>query len=578
MTKNIMDYSYKHSVTQSTTGYFSCEPQKPINIEQGIEYLCASPLDDFMHRTILRELMTKSFKELREFLAVQNQEHAQNIAQTLLAECAILHHEFSALLQELDMPFIYANWEKYTPLPYVAWFAQKDKELHSAWSEILTANICEHEKLPHPEELDDEELSPLYHAQDLENDINNLPTLEELHTRFKENPGMAWERPPAQETAQRALQILLENGVLHGIEMRHEASLSPIALQRTWTLNVQVENERNNFTLQGEANTYGRGLSLAQTRASYAMEMIERASSYPSIKDNKILDRDGTILLYHARYSELKNAGHSVLDPNTLPLEAPYNDAPLYWLEARRAPLSVEAEGSDTTFIPAQYVFLFSNLDEISLMMQPGSTGLASGNSLAEAKVAALTEIIERDAEACMPYDRRLCFVLNARDERIAALLEDYKARGIHVHFMDMTTEFGIPCYQAFVLDKKGKVVRATAAGLSGQKAVLSALTEVPFAYPNGPASGPAIKGLEQRYLEDLPDYTLESPTRNLALLEEILHLHGYSPLYADITHKDLEMPVVRALIPGLLLSPELDKFSRVSKRLYKNYLSLFKL
>ncbi len=577
-----LKYNYKHTATEATTGYFTCEPPSSMDIEHYLDYLCAAPLDDFMHRKALQVLMEHSTAALRQLWEVERQGHGQRrgIVQSLLAECAILHKQHEELLQEPDMANIYDNYEDFTPLPYIAWSKQHDKHMHSAWSALFAANITEHEKLPHPDEMEDEGLRPLYTAQELsdleENAPANVIALRELHAQYKAHPGVAWARPEAQDTAQRALQLLLENAVLNGVEMRHEASLSPIALQRAWALNMHVHNGRNNFTLEGEATTYGRGLSLAQTRASYAMEMIERASAYVSIKEQKVLERDGAITLYHARYSELVEQGHNVLDPNALPVEARYADAPLYWLEARCAPISVKDKHSDTIFVPAQYIFLFSNLDEISLLMQPSSTGLASGNSLAEAKLAALTEIIERDAEASIPYERRRCFVLRSRDERIAGLLEDYTARGIHVHFMDITTEFGLPCYQAFVLDKKGRVIRASGAGLSGQKAALAALTEVPFAYPHGEASGAAIKGLEERFLEDLPDYSLESPTRNLALLEEIIHLHGYLPIYADITHKDLEMPVVRALIPGLSLVAEMDRFTQVSKRLYRNYLNIF--
>ncbi len=464
-----IEYHYKHTVTESTTGYFACEPQSFTSLEESLAYLYAAPLDDFMHRHVLRELMAKPLAELQALLAQHTQGAMKDIVQTLLMECAILHAPLAAILEEIDTVYVYDNWQKFTPLTYIAWDAMEDKALHKTWSVLLAANITEHEKLPHPEELDEENITPMYSVELLQTNVQEAPhsiNIATLHAHFLENPGMAWSRPDAQDTAQRALNLLVENGVLDGVEMRHEASLSPIALQRPWAVHMTVDSGRNNFTLQGQATTYGRGLSLAQTRASYAMEMIERASSYPSIKDNKVLDRDGNIPLYHATYSELVTAGHSVLNPNSFSLEAPYADSPLYWLEARRAPIAVAKEGSDTCFVPAQCVFLFSNLDEITLMMQAGSTGLASGNSLAEAKVAALTEILERDAEATMPYDRKRCFVLRSRDERIASLLDDYSARGIHVHFMDITTEFGVPFYQAFVIDNKFKIIRDTGANL----------------------------------------------------------------------------------------------------------------
>ncbi len=573
MTSKHIHYAYTHTVTESTTGYFACVPEPELSIEESFEQLAEAPLDDFLHRHVLRALVELSLDAAEKLQQSERTPQAQAIVEILLLECAILNPALAPLSTKIALP---VQYQELTPLPYLTWHEQEDKEAHTAWAKLFAENITQHQKLPHPDEIEDEGLTSLYTAQTLSNlarhTVQAAP-IAEVHAQFAATAGSAWSRPPAQDTAQRALGLLVESAVLDGVEMRHEASLSPIALLRPWAVHMQVESGRNNFSLKGQATTYGRGLSVAQARASYSMEMIERASSYVSVRGDKVQDRSGSIPLFRARYSELVAQGHAALNPNTLPLEAPYDDAPLYWLEAREATL----DGSDKTqFVPAQCVFLFSNLDEVTLMMNPGSTGLASGNSLAEAKVAALTEILERDAEATMPYDRARCFKLRSRDERLASLLDDYEARGIHIHFMDLTTEFGVPCYQAFVLNKKGEVIRATGAGLSGQKAALSALTEVPYPYPNGPASGPAIKGLEEKFLEDLPDYSLESPTRNVALLEHILLQRGYTPLYVDITTEELEMPVVRAIIPGLELGAELDRFSRISPRLYDNYVRIF--
>ena len=209
-----------------------------------------------------------------------------------------------------------------------------------------------------------------------------------------------------------------------------------------------------------------------------------------------------------------------------------------------------------------------------ALFLSPGSTGMASGNTLDEAKVGALTEILERDAEATVPWRRDQCFTLEAHgDHPLAVLLADYARRGIHVWFRDMTTEFGVPCYQSFVTGSDGSVVRGAGAGLSGPGALLSALTETPYPYPNGPASAPVPAGLAQRRLEDLPEYRLDSPARNLRLLEAVLISHGHVPVYVDLTRDDLEIPVVRAVVPGLELTADFDVFSRPSVRLFRRYL-----
>ena len=189
-----------------------------------------------------------------------------------------------------------------------------------------------------------------------------------------------------------------------------------------------------------------------------------------------ILGRKTELPLTLARFSELAEQGRAALDPNLLPLEAPYTDAPLHWLPAS------DASGA-TVLVPAQAVFLFCNLDEQALFIAGGSTGLASGNIMDEAVVAALTEIAERDAEATTPYSRTRCFMLRSRDQLIQPLLDDYAACGIRVQFQDLTTELGLPVYQCFVTGRDGTVARATGANLCGARAALAALTETPWPY-----------------------------------------------------------------------------------------------
>ena len=228
--------------------------------------------------------------------------------------------------------------------------------------------------------------------------------------------------------------------------------------------------------------------------------------------------------------------------------------------------------GTPALLVPAQAVFLFCNLDEQSLFLAGGSTGLASGNTEAEAKLAALTEIVERDAEATTPFGREGCFVLKSRDERLQALLDDYAARGIQIQFQDITTELGVPVYRCFVMSRRGEVAQATGANLCGSRAALAALTEVPWPYPYGEPTGPALGGLPVRWLEDLPDYSLPSAEASCKLLEKTLSAQGRTPLYVDISRKDLDMPVVRALVPGLELTADFDRFSRPSLRLLARY------
>lgn len=569
-------YSYTHTGTEATTGYFSCEPPQDMTMEQALAWLAVHPMDDFMHRHLLRRLGEMSPEELAKLGPTLQ---ASPVLEALFCELCALAPEGSPLratlteileglstTSEASPAAIAERLGAYTPLPYIGWAALPDRELHQAWCRLFSDNIQNHRMLPHPE---DNDLAPLY--ADEEPATRPEPPITAVHARLAGAPGTPWSRPPAHETAQKALEVLVENDIIAGVEMRHEASLSPIALLRRWRLDLGVRNGGLAYTLRGEATTYGRGLSLADARASYAMEMVERASSYANVGPEGILGLTRPQPLRKARHSELVAEGLAVLDPNAIPLEVPYRDQPIHWLTGHAS----EANGNAPTLVPAQMVYLFCNLDEVALFTSSSSTGLASGNTLAEAKVAALTEILERDAEATTPYDRARCFRPATDDPLLRSLLEDYAARGIQIQMQDMTTEWGIPCYTCFVMSSRGKLARGTGAGLDGRRAAISALTETPYPYPRGGASGPGLRGLPERKLEDLPSFTLESPERNLALLEETLASTGHHPVYVELTRADLGLPVVKALIPGLELTADFDDCTRISRRLYRNYLRM---
>ncbi|MEG1609723.1 MAG: YcaO-like family protein [Bilophila sp.] len=562
-----IDYQYTLASTESTTGYFSCEPPPDLSFADALTLLEHAPNDDFLHRHLLRILLDKTSSE-RDVLSAKK--HSPVLG-ALLAEAALLQGETHPVAPQEAL-------RTATPLPYLEWAHATQENLEEqrgieTWNDLFNANLTNHHALPHP---DDTPLPAFVRTACAVQHEKTLCTVPEVYAQLVKTPDLVWSRPPAQETAARALANLASAGVIAGIEMRHEASLSPIALLRRWTVDTHVQSGALNYTLRGEATTWGRGLSLADARASYAMEMIERASAYLSIEEDHLVGRaPGTPdRLIKARRSELLAQGHTALDPNVLPVAVPYQDQALYWMWGQGA----TANGYTDTLVPVQAVGLFCNLDEPTLFLSPGSTGLASGNTLEEAKVAALTEVLERDAEATVPWNRSRCFALlppkaDTASPHLAALLADYAARGIQIRFMDMTTEFGLPSYQCFVRHPDRRLIRGTGAGLCAQRALLSALTETPYPYPYGPASVPTLD-VPARHFDALPDYRLESPRRNLTLLETVLLAHKRPPVYVTLTREDLEFPVVRALVPGLELTADHDRFTRPPLRLFARYLA----
>jgi hypothetical protein len=374
-----------------------------------------------------------------------------------------------------------------------------------------------------------------------------------------------------QETIDRALAGLQALDLFEDGEMRHQSSLSPIALLRKWRFDHQVVNGGLAYTLSGSQTSYGRGLSLEAARASCLMEVVERCSSFAGVTASGITGTQRPHPVLYGSRSQLIADGYPVLDPNRLSLEVPYRDEPLYWMEGEQ----LKRSGRHPVWVPVQCVYLFNNLDERDLFSGLGSTGLASGNSMAEARLSALYELLERDSEAVNPFHASRCFRIYSDDNQMNALLEDYRARGIHLQFQDISPTFGVPCCSCFVTHRDGAIARGGGANLNGKRAALSALTETPYPYPMGPPSAPAFPDLPWLQFEALPDFSTGSPDRDLAVVEHTLMANGFCPIYVNITRKDLDIPVTRALIPGFEMMADFDRTSRISARLFNNYLKI---
>lgn len=557
-----MHYELRLISTSSGIGYFSCVPEKNLGIDDALAYLRAHPHDEFMHKHVLDRVSDCS-EELVEQL-IEQARH-DSLFSAVLCEAILTNEKFSGLRNRFGEQEL-RRLSKCTPLIYIKSSLLEDQSLHQRWIEHLRRNIYEHKPLP---QVQDRRLPLPFSKKALPADAGRVH-VKQIHRQmaFRSCSGEETAWLP-EETARNALDRLQKIDVIAGAELKHASSLSPYGFYRKWRLALSTEHGNQNFELKGIQTSYGRGLSEASARASYAMEMVERCSSFSSF------DRRGTVgfiksyPLIHALYGELKEQERDALDPNSLDLEVPYQEELLYWMEAE----TMGASTSCPMLIPAQCVFLFCNLDEISLFSGLGSTGLASGNSIEQAKVSALLEVVERDGEAVSPYDAARCFQLKSEDPIIASLLANYGARGIHVQFQDISQEYGIPCYKSFVVGPQGQIVKGTGSHLDGKRALVSAMTEIPYPHPNGPASTPLPEGLPIIWFEDLPDYSSGSPAHDLAILEAVFGANGYKPIYVDLTREDIGIPVVKAIIPGLELMADFDQFSRVSPRLLRRVL-----
>lgn len=220
----------------------------------------------------------------------------------------------------------------------------------------------------------------------------------------------------------------------------------------------------------------GKGLSADAARASGLMEALE---------------------LFHAERirAPLKRlsaremrAGHRIPEPDLLPVEpgGPFREtASLLWIEG------LDLLSEEPVWVPYELVSM-----DCTRPLPPGSgaflmssNGLASGNARSEAVVHALCEVVERDALARVAAgddgsDPPVVDLDTVDDDDSRSVLERFAAAGLEVTVWDVTSEVGVPCFKAAIVDAPGQVRRRARASFGAgchptrSIAFLRALTE----------------------------------------------------------------------------------------------------
>ncbi len=563
---HVINYRLSRLGTGQGVGWFSCIPEGDLTFRDLSTALREHPRDQFMRQYALDRIGCLEPAELLELVETAG-EH-ERMMKALACEASILYEKFEPLRKRFVETSLQDSTDS-SPLIYIRWSEMSRHEYHRDWLRLFSENMMRHRILPVPEEAG---LPLLYEPAEIDRWWNGRRTVRDLEedagprTIAGESP---FDNAKAREMVKTINRKLDRLGILRGWESRTQATVSPYAVERPWHLDITLKQEKNNWRLQGDQVSYGRGLNIHQARISCLMEIAERYSAFCTVHEEDLTGYRESRKLVKGTYTELKR-GYEAVDPNAFLAEVPYEDQDLYWIAGEKA----GPEGHSPVYVPAQMIFLFANFDEISLTGGLPSTGLGAGTTTDEARLSGLLEVLERDAEKVVPYSEERCFLLAAEDPKINDIIEGMRRKGIRIQFLDLTQEFGIPCYKAFIQGPAGVILKGTAANLDGKRAAVSAMTEIPYPYPYWFGSAVPPEGVPIVHSDDLPDFSSGDASKDLHLIESVLIRNGYQPIYVNLTKDDLEIPVVKVLVPGLELTNVPDRFSGLSFRKFAHFIT----
>ncbi|WP_101786715.1 YcaO-like family protein [Nonomuraea indica] len=323
----------------------------------------------------------------------------------------------------------------------------------------------------------------------------------------------------------------------------------------------------------------GKGVTGDAARASAVMESLElwHAETHH-------------LPLRYDTHRALAASGEAVLDPMTLvrcPCSEYAADRPMRWVRGW------DLVGGRPAWVPYEAVHCDWRVPVApgDHAVQNGSNGLASGNSLLEATVHALCELVERDAIVAaqdagdLLAARRMVRPETVADDACRDLLGRFRRAGVDVLVWDLTSEVGVPVFNCLAVETDTPwyhpLPQTQGSGCHPRRAIAlsRALTEAAqaratvivgsrddigrdrqswyFDPEQRRAVGDAVRDRPERDYGQTPDLDHGTVNEDLDWLLTRLTTAGIgSAVVVDLTIPDLGVPVVKAVVPGLRWRP----------------------
>ena len=322
--------------------------------------------------------------------------------------------------------------------------------------------------------------------------------------------------------------------------------------------------------------SFGKGSTGEQAEASALMEAIERYSGIFQGDEIRITKRftdfaEGEAILSNdvQLFSETQfRTRHEPGPPGSHQVPEPIDPtAKIEWSPAW------SLRDHKFRYLPTGMMYFFYRGDHTD------SNGCAAGNTREEAIVQGFLELVERDAYAIWWYNRlrRSEVDLDQFDDSyVRDLKSQFANYGRKVWVLDVTSDLGVPTYVAIMhWAKNGQenIEFGSGAHFDKRIALLRALTELSQFLSIGLMGGgsgekPSLDGVTPLKLENYPfllpathpiaapelgiDVPLDSVREQVEASVEVARRAGHDFMVLDQTRPDVEVPVVRVIVPGM--------------------------
>jgi ribosomal protein S12 methylthiotransferase accessory factor len=309
----------------------------------------------------------------------------------------------------------------------------------------------------------------------------------------------------------------------------------------------------------GAKKQMGKGSTPAQAEASAVMELMERFSFFSFIQQGHFPLRPYREVAQHAvPAAALKLSLH---DETTAlaTCEQFLQDLPLRWAAATNLTRGRQQ------WVPIDWFYLINEYN-----------GPAAGNTLEEAILQGLCEVVERHVGSIISHAQRPTPVIDPvslRDPAAIDLVRKFQAQGIQLFLRDFSLDTGIPSVGALAYDpgtfpQRSEIVFTAGTTSDPEKSLCRALTEIAQLagdfesqtsyrptlpkYPTLEAASYLMTGASRTIpISKLPNLAHDNLKVEIDRCVAALAGIGLEVLVIDVTHPELGIPAVYTIVPG---------------------------